>query len=371
MKNKKLILIVVATVLVIGAALALILIPGSPLNHLLQNESCTHNYGPYTLHGTPTYEVAATAERVCTLCQKKQTQSVYAATGLSYETDEEGLTHVTSADNFTGTVLYLSAKQESGDAVHVIDEAVFAERNIEFVFIEDGILSIGDYAFAHNDALRHVRLPVTVTTYGCYTFANCSSLTSVELPSGITKLGVQQFYECTALTEIALPDGIVDLPIGIFFGCSELTSIRLPNTLVNIGGEAFSACAKLSSIEFPETLKEIYPSSFAGCTSLETLILPGLQKLHYSAFIGCTGLRSVFLSDDILEIEVNGADGPFFCCDSSLVLYTDAAERPSSWDKHFNNFDSNVSDEDGGELDDSAYHNLKVVYNCPLSDFPG
>jgi hypothetical protein len=79
----------------------------------------------------------------------------------------------------------------------------------------------------------------------------------------------------------------------------------------------------------------------------------------------------VFLSGSIKEISVNGSDGPFCYCNSSLVLYTDAAEAQNGWAKHFDSYDSNVTDEDGGELNDDAYHNLKVVYNCPLSEFLG
>ena len=87
--------------------------------------------------------------------------------------------------------------------------------------------------------------------------------------------------------------------------------------------------------------------------------------------MACTSLKTIFLSGGIKEIEVNGADSPFVYCSKNLILYTDATEQPNGWAKHFENYNSNLTDEDGGELSDDSYYNLKVVYGCAQSDFPG
>ena len=374
MKKKTLIIGITVCTLLAALLVTLALIPNNPISELLgitDSQECDHFYTSYELSETPTYDKSATVKSTCTLCNKTRTQTVYAAKGLNYETNDEGFTRIVNADGFKGNILYVSAKQPNGEAVDIIGESVFFENDFEAVFIEDGIKAIENNAFSHSTTLKEIHLPGSIETYGSYTFAGCTNLTTAVLAPDTTKLGMTQFYECSSLTAINLPNGIQDLPLGIFFGCKNLTDIQLPNTLVNIGAEAFASCEKLKSIAFPTTLKEIYPNSFAGCASITTLTLPELDKLHFNAFLSCTGLKTVFLASGIKTIEVNGADGPFYNCSSDLVLYTDASEQPSGWNKHFENYNSNVSDEDGGELNDDAYHNLKVVYNCPLSEFPG
>lgn len=375
MKKKTIILLVALSIILIGLLVTLAFIPNNPIFDLFGDLSggneCKHTFDKYTLSGTPTYDTAVTAERTCTLCHKTETETVYAAKGLTYETDDEGMTAIVGAEGFTGNVLYLCAKQPNGEPVHYISDDLFFESNLALVIIEEGFLKVGNNAFSHSPALQEIYLPASVTEYGSYTFAGCSSLTDVHIAKGATVLGRQQFYECKALTEIVLPEGIADIPAGTFYGCSALTYVSLPSTLANIGTEAFISCQSLKTIVFPENLKEIYPSSFAGCSGLESIILPALDKLHHSAFMACTSLKTVFLSGGIKKIEVNSADSPFVYCSKDLVLYTDAAEQPSGWDKHFENYNSNLTDEDGGELSDDSYYNLKVVYGCSKSDFPG
>ena len=374
MKKKNLIIGLTVAALLIACIVTLALIPNNPVSDLLGiigSEKCVHNYTSYTLSGIPTYDTPASVQSTCTRCQEIRTQSVTAATGLLYETDDEGNVRIVSADNVKGSILYISSKQPNGASVDIIGESVFFENNFEAIFIEEGIRAMEDNAFSHSTTLKEIHLPGSIETYGSYTFAGCTNLTTAVLAPNTTKLGMNQFYECSSLTTINLPDGIQDLPLGLFFGCTALTEIQLPNSLVNVGAEAFASCPQLKSIEFPETLKEIYPNSFAGCTSLKTLSIPALDTLHFNAFLGCTGLKTVFLSGGIKTIEVNGSDGPFYCCSSDLTLYTDAQEKPSGWSDHFENYSSDVADEDGGELNEDAYQNLKVVYGCSLSDFPG
>ncbi len=360
-------------ILILSAALAIILAVGVVVTvwFLTKKDTCPHDYTDFTLDGKPSYTVSVNASRTCRTCGFEEVLTVYAAKGLKYETDEDGITTLVGKGDFSEKVLYLADKTEDGRRIDAIASSVFSETKPAAVWIEEGIHTLGEYAFAFCPELTYISLPASLTTFGDYTVAGCPKLRSVHFADGYRKLGTNQFYECTSLTEITLPGDITEIPYGTFFGCCELESITLPDSLTAIGGNAFTGCVKLKGITLPESLKEIYPSAFAGCSSLTTLILPALTTLSHHSFLGCTGLRAVYLPQALQTIEVTGADGPFFSCHEELVLYTDASERPEGWDKHFNSFDSAVSDEDGGELDEEAYFNLKVVYNCPMDEFPG
>ncbi len=365
-KNRIFILTVAMLVFIVAAFTIGFWLSGRP-----NKESCQHDYSDFTLTGTPDYNTSVQASRTCALCQKIENLNVYAATGLKYEIQDDGTNAIVNADGFSGKVLYLSSVTKDGTKVDAISASVFSEMNMEAVYIEEGISIIREYAFAHCESLKQISLPSSISEYGDYTFAGCDTLRTVTLAKDLTVLGANQFYECAGLVNITLPDGITEIPYGTFLGCKNLKEIKLPLNLTAIGSNAFSGCKALATLTLPEGVKELYSECFAGCTSLISIKLPSLNTLSYGTFLGCTGLKTIYMPSTIQKVEVKGADGPFYCCSESLVIYTDAPSKPDNWDKHFDSYNSSVTDEDGGELNDDAYFNLKVVYNCTPEDFPG
>ena len=69
------------------------------------------------------------------------------------------------------------------------------------VTIEDGVTSIGDYAFYKCTSLTNVTIGSGMTSIGSYAFQYCSSLTSITIPDGVTSIGSYAFY-CTSLTSV-------------------------------------------------------------------------------------------------------------------------------------------------------------------------
>ena len=64
---------------------------------------------------------------------------------------------------------------------------------IQTVVLEDGVTSIGYYAFHICTGLTSVTIPDSVTSIGDYAFCNCSSLTSVAIPDSVTTIGEDAF----------------------------------------------------------------------------------------------------------------------------------------------------------------------------------
>ena len=72
----------------------------------------------------------------------------------------------------------------------------FAYRNIiRSVFVEDGVTSIGWYAFARFSELVSVTIPNSVTCIGVDAFAVCTALSSITIPNGVTSIRYD-FKEC-------------------------------------------------------------------------------------------------------------------------------------------------------------------------------
>ena len=74
------------------------------------------------------------------------------------------------------------------------------KNDLKAIVINNGVTSIGKYAFTFCESLTSVTIPDSVTTIGDYAFGWCTKLTSVNVGRGISSLGVKTFYECTNLT---------------------------------------------------------------------------------------------------------------------------------------------------------------------------
>ena len=78
------------------------------------------------------------------------------------------------------------------------------KSNIKKVVIEDGVTTIGDYAFYDCHALPEVTIPDSVTAIGKAAFGSCDALTKVIIPNGVTAIGTSAFYYCNVLSEVSV-----------------------------------------------------------------------------------------------------------------------------------------------------------------------
>ena len=143
---------------------------------------------------------------------------------------------------------------------------------IKYVTVEDGVTSIGHYAFQYCSSLTSVTIGNNVTSIGAYTFEGCSGLTSVTIPNSVTSIGYQAFYNCTGLTSVTIGSGVTSIEPSAFYGCSSLTSVTLGNSVTSIGGSAFRNCSGLTSITIPNSVTSIGREAFSGCSGLTSVV---------------------------------------------------------------------------------------------------
>lgn len=105
-----------------------------------------------------------------------------------------------------------------------------SRANVSEIIIQEGVTTIGTYAFADLTALTNVYIPSTVTEIGYYAFRGCSELTKVALPSGITKLNNSLFQNCSKLTSVSIPKSVTEIGDMVFYSCSALTDIYYEGT---------------------------------------------------------------------------------------------------------------------------------------------
>lgn len=167
-------------------------------------------------------------------------------------------------------------------------------NNIKSVIIEDGVTSIGDYAFYFSDYLVSIEIPNSVTSIGSYAFKFCDSMTSIDIPNNVTSIGEQAFMGCSSLTSINIPNGVTSIGASTFFGCSSLRSIDIPNSVTSIGETAFYGCSNITSAIIGNGVTSIGDWAFNGCFYMNSVTLGNnVVSIGAQAFYKCRNLTSI------------------------------------------------------------------------------
>lgn len=145
------------------------------------------------------------------------------------------------------------------------------------VVVEDGIASIGNFAFA-NSAITSVTIPASVLEVGQGAFYGCAELTAIELPADIYEIHNLTFAGCVKLASVTIPSKVVRIGNMAFEGCSALTSITLPEGLTTIGTKAFNKCATLTAVTIPGGVEDIPYAAFANCPALANVTIAATTK---------------------------------------------------------------------------------------------
>ena len=191
---------------------------------------------------------------------------------------------------------------------------------IEKIILEDGIISVGCYAFSDMNNLKEVSLPGSLRIISNAAFLNCQKLEQLSIPEGVEILQ-KPFAYCESLKEISLPKTLKEIRDGLVEGLSSLQSVTLssnpyfvmedgvlfdskketlfwrshtlpdnsytiPRGVITIAVNAFEFNHQLTGINIPDTVKTIMRGAFYECPNLIISCHPGstaeifAQKYH-------------------------------------------------------------------------------------------
>ena len=202
-------------------------------------------------------------------------------------------------------------------------------HNIKSIVIENGVTSIGRYAFYVCNGLTSVTIPDSITSVGSSAFYGCSGLedvyitdlttwcnitfdnnysnpmyyannlylnnellTDLAIPSGLTNISDYVFYKCSNLTSVTIPDSVTSIGDYAFYGCSGLTSVTIPDSVTSIGNYAFTSCDRLKRITFEDnrqTWGNIFTGSLPSTTTvytteiIEDMLIEEIPSMVYSS----------------------------------------------------------------------------------------
>jgi hypothetical protein len=168
----------------------------------------------------------------------------------------------------------------TGDMQDFIDENAVPwysiKDNITTLVIEDGVTTIGDWAFYH-----------------------CSSISgSLTIPEGVTKIGDAAFYICSNLSgSLTIPTSVITIGDWTFYSCSGFNgSLTIPQSITTIGKEAFYFCSGFNgSLIIPQGVTTIGQLTFAHCFGFGgALTIPSsVATIGDEAFANCVGFTFV------------------------------------------------------------------------------
>ncbi len=209
---------------------------------------------------------------------------------LSWELDDEGLLTISGSGSMYDYYVYNM-------------EGAWRANNDEIttVVIEEGVTSIGSFAFHDCIHLTSINIPDSIKSIGNSAFSCCFSLTgTITIPDGVTSIGNNTFSSCYNLTSINLPDSINSIEDGAFSNCSSLISINLPDSIKSIGNSAFSGCSSLTgTITIPDGVTRIDGGTFSGCKNLTSINIPDtINSIGDEAFYNCNNLVGTFTIPD-------------------------------------------------------------------------
>jgi len=171
----------------------------------------------------------------------------------------------------------------------------YANRNsVTAIVVENGVTSIGDWAFFNCTNVISAQIPTGVKSMGFIAFGYCYKLKDITIPGSVKSLGIAVFNYCQALETITIPDEVTDISESLFDSCENLTTVTILGSVKSIGGFAFSSCFKLNNFIIPEDVEIIGEFAFQECKALTTINIPAsVATIAIEVFNLCSSLASI------------------------------------------------------------------------------
>lgn len=228
------------------------------------------------------------------------------------------------------------------------------------VIIEDGVTSIGDYAFYQKASLLSAQLPDSITKIGNSAFRE-TGLVGITIPKKVTHIGDNAFRQCPNLVSASFNEGLETIGGNAFRSCTSLTYADFPTTITSVGAGAFFDCTNIVSVRFKPGTGDVHmgDDTFRNCQHLMTIVLPQkLTAISPGMFASCKILSTLYIPASVTKVGAEAGDlaqSPF---ESAGILQLNFGGSEDAWK-------SMVNTTINGSL---QQYGTKISYNVPFTD---
>lgn len=106
-------------------------------------------------------------------------------------------------------------------------------------------------------------------------------ITQAVVPEGVLRIGDGAFADCPELAAVSLPASCSQLGTGLFAG-SGLRSFSVPQEAETVPENTFDDCTDLAAISIPASVTAVAANAFSGCTALRDVYYAGSAEEYAS-----------------------------------------------------------------------------------------
>ncbi len=225
--------------------------------------------------------------------------------GLTWTLDEEGVLTISGNGKMKNYTEWTGAPwhQEAADL-------------IKTVVIEEGVTSIGNFAFRYCENLTSITIPESVVRIGDFVFP--AQLTSISIPAGVQEIGQFEYssnWSYLAEINVSQDNQTYCSVDGVLYNkaMTELikypqkkqsTSFVIPDTVTVIGPVSCNQTL-FSSVVMPRGLKTIAEHAFEGSSLTELVIPDGVRYIGNYAFVMSQDLTHVTIPASVTAMGEN------------------------------------------------------------------
>lgn len=215
--------------------------------------------------------------------------------------------------------------------------------NVTSIVIDNGITSVGSYAFTDYDNINSVTISESVNTIGSMAFYGCDGLTTLDIPNSVTNIKADAFGACSDLTSINVAadnpnyesiDGVLydeDKTVLIQYPASSpALSCSIPNTVTSISSGAFASSKNLTTVNIPNSVTLIKEKAFENCTALTSISIPAsVNYIENMALIYCNNLSVITV--DAANANYCSENGVLYDKNKTTLIHYPAANTAQSF----------------------------------------
>ena len=112
------------------------------------------------------------------------------------------------------------------------------------IIVEEGVTSIGEYAFADLVDLQSVQMPDSLAEIHGGAFARENDMRVVCIPDGVKVISWDTFYQNFMMEEIHIPAGVFKIQTHAFHGCKGLKRMYFYGDAPRTAESSFAKCAE-------------------------------------------------------------------------------------------------------------------------------